>query len=53
MVKSYTSPYDASKIALLVAGYQVADTQAASQYVRTQTFDTSTVDEIGTTATIV
>ena len=53
LVKSYDNPNDASKIALLVAGYEVADTQAASQYVTTQTFDTGTVNKIGTTATVV
>jgi len=41
LIQSVASPLDSGKIAVLVAGYEVADTQAASAYLRTQTVDTS------------
>ena len=53
MVKSFTSPWDATKIALLVAGYEKDDTVAAATYLKTETVDTSGVAEIGTTLTAV
>ncbi len=46
-VKAYPDSTLTSGLALLVAGYEAADTQAASTYVRTQTFDTSTVAYMG------
>jgi len=45
MIKSYDWGDD--KIALLVAGYHVEDTQAAGQYLRTQTVNTATADMVG------
>lgn len=50
LIKSYTGKYSAGKIALLVAGYDVADTVNAAKYLRTQTVDTSKAYK-GTTAT--
>ena len=47
LVKSYTSGITGNNFALLVAGYTKEDTQAASTYVQTQEFDTSTVDYTG------
>lgn len=41
LIKSVESPYNAAKVALLVAGYEVDDTVAASTYLRTQSVDTS------------
>ena len=39
LVKAYPDSTLTSGLAMLVAGYEAADTQAASTYVRTQTFD--------------
>lgn len=50
LIKSYTGKYSTGKIALLVAGYDVADTVNAAKYLRTQTVDTSKSYK-GTTAT--
>jgi len=47
VVKAYPDSTLTSALAMLVAGYEAADTQASSTYVRTQTFDTSTVDYTG------
>lgn len=47
LVKAYPDSTLTSELAMLVAGYEAADTQAASTYVRTQTFDTSTVAYTG------
>ena len=52
MIKSYANPYDEDKVALLVAGYNVEDTKAASDYLITQTVDSSSVDYKGTTGTL-
>ena len=41
LIKSYASSSLTSKIALLVAGYEAADTVNAATYLRTQTVDTS------------
>ena len=41
LIQSYTSPYSSSKVALLVAGYEAADTVNAATYLRTQTVDTT------------
>ena len=43
LVKAYPDSTLTSGLAMLVAGYEAADTQAASTYVRTQTFDSSAV----------
>ena len=52
LIESVASPYDASKIALLVAGYEAADTVAASTYLRTQEVDTAEGNKyIGTSST--
>jgi len=52
LIQSFGDAYTTGKIALLVAGYDVADTVNAATYLRTQTVDT-TADKkyIGTTAT--
>ena len=47
VVKAYPDSTLTSGLAMLVAGYEAADTQLASTYVRTQTFDTSTVAYTG------
>ena len=47
VVKAYPDSTLTSALAMLVAGYEAADTQAASTYVRTQTFDTSAVAYTG------
>jgi hypothetical protein len=52
LIESMESPYDSSKVALLVAGYEVADTQAASAYLRTQDVDTTAGKKyVGTSST--
>ncbi len=52
LIQSVESPYDSSKTALLVAGYEAADTVAAATYLTTQTVDTSVGKKyIGTGAT--
>jgi len=40
LIKSVASPYNAEKVALLVAGYESEDTVAASTYLRTQAVNT-------------
>ena len=50
LIKSYSDSSITSEMALLVAGYDVADTVKAAIYLRTQTVDTST-GGIGTTST--
>lgn len=50
LIKSYDGKYTTGKIALLVAGYDVADTVNAAKYLRTQIVDTSKAYK-GTTAT--
>lgn len=47
LVKAYPDSTLTSGLAMLVAGYEAADTQAASTYVRTQTFDSSAVAYTG------
>ncbi len=47
LVKAYPDSTISSKLAVLVAGYEAADSQAASTYVTTQEFDSSTVDYVG------
>src|SRR3989344_312991 len=47
VVKAYPDSTLTSGLAMLVAGYEAADTQLASTYVRTQTFDTSAVAYTG------
>jgi hypothetical protein len=50
LIKSYASSDLTSKMALLVAGYDAADTVNAAKYLRTQTVDTSS-EYKGTSAT--
>jgi len=51
LLKGYTNPSIApTKMALLVAGYEAADTVNAATYARTQAFDTSK-EYLGTSAT--
>lgn len=52
LIESMTSTYNSGKIALVVAGYEAADTGNAATYLRTQTVDTSVGKKyVGTTAT--
>jgi hypothetical protein len=52
LIKSVASPYNSAKVALLVAGYEAADTVNAATYLRTQTVDTTIGKTyIGTSAT--
>jgi hypothetical protein len=41
LIKTFASPYSASKVATLVAGYNAADTTNAAKYLTTQTVDTT------------
>ena len=41
LIKGVSDAYSTGKIALVVAGYEAADTVNAAKYVRTQVFDTS------------
>ncbi|MFB6246849.1 MAG: hypothetical protein ABEI74_04650, partial [Candidatus Pacearchaeota archaeon] len=50
LVKSYTSPWNSDKIALLVAGYSASDTQSAANWVTSNDFDSSSVDQMGPTS---
>jgi hypothetical protein len=50
LIKAYPSSTITSKLALLVAGYDAADTQNAATYLRTQTVDTSK-EYLGTSST--
>jgi len=50
LIKAYTSGIAGNSFALLVAGYEAADTVNAATYLRTKTVDTST-GGIGTTST--
>ena len=57
LIKSYNSPYATGKTALLVAGYEAADTSNAVTYLRTQDVDMSDVETgykgtSGTSATL-
>ncbi|MCL5018456.1 MAG: hypothetical protein M1416_01665, partial [Candidatus Pacearchaeota archaeon] len=52
LIQSLTSSYSSSKIALVVAGYEAADTVNAATYLRTQTVDTTVGKKYkGTSAT--
>ena len=52
LIESMTSSYSSGKVALIVAGYEAADTGNAATYLRTQTVDTSVGKKyVGTTAT--
>ncbi len=52
LIKAFQSPYSSSKVALLVAGYNAADTTNAARYLTTQAVDTSVGKEYkGTSAT--
>ena len=52
LIQSFGDKYATGKIALLVAGYEVADTGNAATYLRTQTVDTTAGKKYkGTTAT--
>lgn len=50
IIKGYSGAFTAGKMALLVAGYEAADTSNAQQYLTGQTVDTSK-EYIGTSAT--
>ncbi|MCK9570608.1 hypothetical protein M0R72_16790, partial [Candidatus Pacearchaeota archaeon] len=41
LIQSIASPYSTGKIALVVAGFEAADTVNAATYLRTQTVDTT------------
>ncbi len=52
LIQSFASPYTTGKVALLVAGYEAADTVNAATYLRTQTVDTTVGKKYqGTSAT--
>ncbi len=52
LIESFENPYDSSKVALLVAGYESADTVAGTTYLTTQTVDTAAGTKLkGTSAT--
>jgi hypothetical protein len=52
LIESVASPYNSAATALLVAGYEAADTTNAGTYLRTNTVDTSIGKKyIGTSAT--
>ncbi|MBI4116627.1 hypothetical protein HY449_02700 [Candidatus Pacearchaeota archaeon] len=52
LIQSFGDAYTAGKVALLVAGYDVADTANAGKYLRTQTVKTdSSTKYLGTSAT--
>ena len=52
LIKSVADTYTSGKIALVVAGYEVADTVNAAKYLRTQTVDTTAGKTyVGTTST--
>ena len=52
LIQSFTSPYASGKVALLVSGYEAADTVNAATYLRTQTVDTTVGKKYqGTSAT--
>lgn len=50
MIKGYDGAFTTGKLALVVAGYDAADTVNAATYLKTQTVDTS-AEYIGTTGT--
>ncbi|MFZ5954978.1 MAG: hypothetical protein ACOYT4_01005 [Nanoarchaeota archaeon] len=52
LIQAFNSPYTTGKIAMLVAGYEAADTTKAAQYVRGNAFNTDIGTKlIGTSAT--
>lgn len=52
LIQSFGDAYSTGKIALLVAGYEAADTSNAATYLRTQTVDTAAGNKyIGTSST--
>ncbi len=52
LIQSLSSPYASGKVALIVAGYEAADTVNAATYLRTQTVDTTVGKKYkGTTST--
>jgi hypothetical protein len=53
LIQSLVSPYSTGNIALVVAGYEAADTVNAAMYLRTQTVDTAAGKKYkGTSATV-
>jgi len=50
MIQTFTSPYNDDKVAMLVAGYNAADTTKAGTYLRNNNIDT-TKKYVGSTAT--
>jgi len=52
LIQSFGDAFTTGKIALLVAGYEVADTTNAATYLRTQTVDTTAGNKyLGTSST--
>ena len=52
LIQTFTSPYSASKVATLVAGYSASDTVNAAKFLTTQTVDTTVGKKYkGTSAT--
>lgn len=51
LIKSFNSPYTSGKIALLVAGYDAADTTMATTYLTTQVVDTTVGTSLKVTST--
>ena len=52
LIQSFGDAYTTGKIALLVAGYELADTKNAATYLRTQTVDTTAGNKyVGTSGT--
>ena len=52
LLKSVSGAFSSGKIALVVAGYETADTAAAAEYLMTQTVDTASVDKVVTSSTM-
>jgi hypothetical protein len=52
LIKAVDGAFASGKIALVVAGYETADTVAAATYLMTKTVDTSSVDEVYTSSTM-
>jgi len=52
LIQSFGDAYTTGKVALLVAGYELADTKNAATYLRTQTVDTTAGNKyVGTSST--
>jgi S-layer protein (TIGR01564 family) len=53
LIKSYSNPYSEGKVALLVAGYDAADTANAVTYLKTHDIDTTVAEQgyVGSSST--